>query len=254
MTQPPKHRVRQSFERAAATYDGAAQVQRRICGQLARGLPAMMTPGIILDAGCGTGYALRLLRERFPPANLIGLDLSPAMLGHVPAHAHRLAGDAEHLPLADAAIGLYWSSLTLQWCRLDAALAEARRVLWEHGRLAVATLGPETFHELRTAFASADAYRHTLAFQTPEQIAAVAEAAGFGQVNVQREALISHHPSLKALLGAVKAIGANQVGPGRRTGLMSRGAWQRAEAAYEALRQPAGLPLTYDVVTLHAQK
>ncbi|HZX31192.1 MAG TPA: malonyl-[acyl-carrier protein] O-methyltransferase BioC, partial [Rhodocyclaceae bacterium] len=98
------------------------------------------------------------------------------------------------------------------------------------------------------------AYRHTLPFLAPEEVAARVREAGFSAVAVRREAHTSHHPSLKALLGAVKAIGANQVGAGRRPGLMSRSAWQRAEAAYESLRQPAGLPLTYDVITIHAQK
>lgn len=254
MTQPPKHRIRQSFERAAATYDSAAQVQRRVCGRLALGLPAMMTPGIVLDAGCGTGFALRLLHERFPPANLIGLDLSPAMLAKLRPPAHRLGGDAERLPLADGSVGLYWSSLALQWCKLAAALGEARRVLWAGGRLAVATLGPDTFAELRQAFAAADAYRHTLAFHSPESIADMLAALGFRDAQVSREPQVSHYPDLKALLRAVKAIGANQVGAGRRTGLMSRTAWQRAEAAYEALRRPAGLPLTYDVILIHAKK
>jgi malonyl-CoA O-methyltransferase len=254
MVHPPKHRIRRSFERAARTYDSAARLQRLICGQLALGLPPMLTPGIILDAGCGTGYALRLLHERFPPANLIGLDLSPAMLAGVRPPAHRLAGDAERLPLADASLGLYWSSLALQWCDLATALAEACRVLWEGGRLAVATLGPETFAELRTAFAAADAYRHTLAFHSPATVADMAAASGFRDVEVRREPQVSHYSDLKTLLSAVKAIGANQVGAGRRTGLMSRAAWQRAEAAYESLRQRAGLPLTYDVITLHARK
>ena len=35
MTRPSKARVRQSFERAAPTYDSPARVQRQICDQLA---------------------------------------------------------------------------------------------------------------------------------------------------------------------------------------------------------------------------
>lgn len=254
MTQPPKHRIRQSFERAAGTYDSAAQVQRRICGWLAGGLPAGVAAGIVVDVGCGTGYGLRLLRERLPAAHLLGLDLSPAMLAKVPPVAHRLAGDAERLPLGDASVHLYWSSLALQWCDLAAALPEARRVLREGGHLAVATLGPGTFAELRAAFAAADTYSHTLAFLEPERIAARLAAAGLPHHRIERRPLVCHYRDLKALLRAVKAIGANQVGAGRRTGLMSRAAWQKAEAAYEALRQPSGLPLTYDVIIIHAQK
>ena len=65
---------------------------------------------------------------------------------------------------------------------------------------------------------------------------------------------IAHYADFKSLLRAVKAIGANQLGAGRRTSLLSRNAFQRAEQAAEALRTPDGLPLTYDVITLHARK
>ena len=277
MTQPPKDRIRQSFERAAATYDAAAHIQRQICQSLAAGLPAIRgTPlenrmdtgstghapeqeAAILDAGCGTGYALDLLRQRFPGAllpggHLLALDLSPAMLARADAGARRLAGDLERLPLAPDCLDLYWSSLALQWCRLPVALTEARRALRPGGWLAAATLGPGTFAELEAAFAGADAYRHTLAFHTPSEVAAIADVTGFVNISVHSAPLTGHYPDLRTLLGAVKAIGANQVGPGRRPGLMGRQAWQRVEAAYEAQRQPAGLPLTYDVITLYAQK
>ena len=56
----------------------------------------------------------------------------------------------------------------------------------------------------------------------------------------------------RTLLQAVKAIGANRVGAGRRSGLLGRAAFRRAEMACETLRTPAGLPLTYDVITLYA--
>ena len=71
-------------------------------------------------------------------------------------------------------------------------------------------------------------------------------------VSVQRTTQMAHYADFKSLLRAVKAVGANQVGDGRRTGLMSRASFLRAEAAYEAQRTADGLPLTYDVLTLHA--
>src|SRR5574343_43288 len=252
MTRPSKARIRQSFERAAPTYDSAADIQRRICAELAASLPAN-APGRILDAGCGTGYALTGLAERFPGAQAFALDLSPAMLHRVKAPCGRLAGDLEHLPLADASLDLYWSSLAVQWCDLGTALREARRVLAPTGFLALATLGPATFHELRHAFAEVDAYAHTLDFHSPAEIGQMAADAGFATVEAKKSTKTAHYPDFKALLRAVKAIGANQIGDGRRSGLMSRSAFQRAATACEQLRTPAGLPLTYDVVTLHAR-
>ena len=254
MTRPSKARVRQSFERAAPTYDSAATVQRHICNHLADRLPAMSPVERLLDAGCGTGYAQTLLQKRFPAAHAVALDLSAGMLQRIAAPCCRLAGDLEHLPLADASIDLYWSSLAVQWCDLARALAEARRTLRPGGHLALASLGPATFHELRTAFAGIDEYRHTLAFHTVDEVRQLATATGLVAVDVQKGTEIAHYADFRTLLRAVKAIGANQLGSGRRTSLMSRAAFSRAEAACEALRTPAGLPLTYDVTYLTARK
>lgn len=253
MSQPAKARVRQSFERAAASYDSAAAIQRGICDDLLAGLPDML-PGCVLDAGCGTGYALPALARRFPGAKLLGLDLSTAMLARVAAPCERLAGDLEHLPLAAASIDLYWSSLAVQWCELPAVLHEARRCLAPGGRMALATLGPGTFRELRHAFAGIDTHRHTLAFHDAETVAALADAAGLSAVDASRQERTAFYADFKSLLRAVKAVGANQLGAGRRTALLGRTAFARAEAAYGELRTPSGLPLTYEVITLYAQR
>jgi malonyl-CoA O-methyltransferase len=253
MNRPDKARIHQAFDRAASSYDGAAAVQRRICRTMLEHLPDLPARPLILDAGCGTGFALPLLRQRYPDACPIGLDFSTAMLNSIGTPCLRLRGDIEQLPLADASIDLFWSSLTVQWCDLAQVLGEARRVLRPTGRLAVATLGSRTFHELRHAFARADAHPHTIGFHAPAEITAIATQAGFGTVDVTIQPEILHYPDFKSLLRAVKAVGANQLGRGRRPGLMSRSAFARAEAAIETLRTPAGLPLTYDVIYLTAQ-
>jgi len=253
MTRPSKARIRQSFERAASTYDGAADIQRRICTQLADGLPDI-APTRLLDAGCGTGFAQTDLQARFPNAHTVALDLSPAMLERVRAPCCRIAGDLEQLPLADACLDLYWSSLAVQWCDLATALREALRTLRPGGLVALASLGPATFHELRHAFADIDDYRHTLSFHSADEIRKIAVNLGFAPVDTKKSTKIAHYADFKTLLCAVKAIGANQLGDGRRTSLMSRTTFLRAEAAYEQLRTLAGLPLSYDVIYLYAQK
>ncbi|MDR1996327.1 malonyl-ACP O-methyltransferase BioC [Azonexus sp.] len=254
MARPPKNRIRQAFERAASTYDGAAGIQRDICHALLATLPDATPPAALLDAGSGTGYALPLLAKRFPAAERFAVDLSPAMLARIATPCCRLVGDLEQLPLATACLDLYWSSLAVQWCELSHVLAEARRVLRPAGRLAVATLGPETFSELRQAFAGVDDYRHTLAFHTPEEIARMAAAAGFTGIAVSRQRYLAHYADFRNLLQAVKAIGANQLGDGRRRNLMGRAAFAAAGAAAESQRTAAGLPLTYDVLILEAQR
>lgn len=250
---PSKLQVRRAFGKAASTYDSAAEVQRQTCEHLAAALQPDLTPARILDAGCGTGYGWQILSAKFPTAFGIGVDLAESMLRQsrpLPG----AAGDLEALPIRSASIDLYWSSLTVQWCDLSVVLHEAARVLRPGGQLAIATLGPDTFWELRSAFAASDRYQHTLGFIPAEAIPTRAAVEGFSEITLERERRISHHADLRSLLGNVKAIGANQVGPGRRTGLMTRKALERAETSYQALRTRDGLPLTYDLIYLTARK
>ncbi len=255
---PPtiKQRVRESFDRAAITYDAAAIVQRRVCDRLLEELdPAMPPPAGLLDAGCGTGYGARLLRARWPKVHITGVDFAPTMLSLAQRETDAcFAADIEELPFIEENFDLWWSSLTIQWCDNDTVFSEAARVLRPDGRLALSTLGPDTFHELRAAFSGVDHHRHTLPFSEPGAVSASLAHAGFRDVILLREKHTVHYPNLKTLLRAVKAIGAHNVGEGARSGMMGRHAWQKLEAAYEQHREAAGLPASYDVILGYAKK
>lgn len=252
-----KQRVRRSFNRAAPTYDAAADMQRRIAAALAARLPPETDARTIVDAGAGTGHALAMLTRRWPQSRLIAVDLADAMLRRLPAEAKvatPLCADLEHLPLATACADLYWASLSLQWCQLPAALGEARRILRPGGTLAFSTLTGDSFHELRSAFAGIDGHAHTLDFLSPEQIADSVAAAGFTQVAVSRDRLTARFADLKALLRSVKAVGASEVSGGtRRGGMLGKNAWLTVEAQYARHRRDGHCPLTYDALYVVAR-
>ena len=250
-----KQRVRESFDRAACTYDGAARVQRQVCERLLEQLSLPEAPSRILDAGCGTGYGARLLRTRWPGVAITGIDFAPAMLTLARQHTdHCFAADIEQLPCDANEFDLWWSSLSIQWCDADRVFGEAARILQPGGLLALSTLGPATFHELREAFSGVDHHRHTLPFSQAEAIEKALVDAGFKDIRLLRENHTVHYPDLKTLLRAVKAIGAHNVGEGGRSGMMGRDAWLQVEGAYEQFREPAGLPASYDVIFAYANK
>ena len=254
---PPaiKQRVRESFDRAAGTYDGAARVQRHVCKRLLEQLNLPEAPSHILDAGCGTGYGARLLHTRWPGVSITGVDFAPSMITLARQHSNRcFAADIEQLPCDANEFDLWWSSLSIQWCDADRVFGEAARVLQPGGLLALSTLGPATFNELREAFSGVDHHRHTLPFSQAEAIEKALASAGFKDIRLLRESHTVHYPDLKTLLRAVKAIGAHNVGEGGRSGMMGRDAWLHVEAAYEQFREPAGLPASYDVIFAYAKK
>src|SRR5215467_5798008 len=54
-----------------------------------------------LDVGCGKGRFARIFQERYPAAEIWGLDISEEMLAHVPRGIRTRAGSMTALPFED---------------------------------------------------------------------------------------------------------------------------------------------------------
>lgn len=104
--------LRAQFNRLAPVWD-----QRRgaeALAPLAAALERVPQPRAVLDLGTGTGKAARLVADYFPEAEVVGADLSPAMVAEAQRLlAPELAGrvrfavaDAAALPFADGAFDL----------------------------------------------------------------------------------------------------------------------------------------------------
>ena len=73
--------------------------------------------GFVVDLGCGPGNSTQLLAERFPGAEVLGLDTSPDMLAAARArlpNARFEAGDASTFTL-DKPADLIFANAVLQW-------------------------------------------------------------------------------------------------------------------------------------------
>ncbi|MGL4604186.1 MAG: malonyl-ACP O-methyltransferase BioC [Iodobacter sp.] len=275
MTQPfhtEKAAMRAAFDKAAASYDAAAVLQREVADRMFERLDYIkINPAAVLDAGCGTGYCAPQLQNLYKEAQLIELDLAPGMLqvarakqggglkqlwaswrGQTPAY---LCADIEALPLADESVDLIWSSLTLQWCNEpDAAFAEFTRVLKPGGLLMFATLGPDTLKELRSAFATVDSSQHVNRFIDMHDLGDALVKNGLSTPVMDMEYLTMTYGSAKEIMQDLKDIGAHNVASGRSRGMLGKTAWQKVVAGYEAFRRDGVLPCTYEVVYGHAWK
>lgn len=267
--------VRRAFDRAAASYDAHAVLQREVCDRLLERLDFMkVIPRRIVDLGAGTGYGLQHLQVRFPSANLLGLDLAPAMLRRARAKfpasswGQRLAArltsatfasvefvcaDMERLPFKPNSLDLIWSSLTLQWANdLEGTLRDCHRSLAPGGLMMFATFGPDTLKELRAAFANIDSTPHVNRFADLHDIGDMLVNTGFANPVMEMEMLTLTYHDLKALMIDLKGIGAHNAAVARRRGLMGKSAWQKLEQEYECHRIEARLPATYEVIYGHA--
>lgn len=259
-----KTAVRRAFNRAVDSYDAAAQLQREVADRMLERLDYVrLQPTNILDVGAGTGYCTRHLRARYPAARVYAMDIAEDML----RHARRLlpwrqrwrnrpaffAADAESLPLRDACVDLIVSNLTLQWCPdLTRTLTEFRRVLRPDGLLMFTTFGPDTLHELRSAWAEVDEHVHVNRFTDMHDVGDALLSAGFAEPVMDADRLTVTYAEVGALMRDLKDIGAHNVNQGRHHGVTGKRRLAAMIAAYEQFRRDGVIPATHEVVYGHA--
>ena len=256
-------------------------LRREIAGRMQERLSLVkIRPGQVLDLGCGEGADFAALQELYPEAHMLGVDASPTLLaagrlGQSAAttsmnrllskflprkigarHEHafsQLCGDFSQLPLKTGSADLVWSNLALHWHpQPDLVFAEWRRILRVDGLLMFSCFGPDTFKEIRAAFAQVDGFPHTLNFVDMHDLGDMLVNTGFSTPVMDMETITVTYESTEKLLADVRAWGGNPL-LSRRRGLLGRSAWKRVIHALDSCRRSNGkIPLTFEVVYGHA--
>lgn len=254
-----KAKVAESFGRAAKRYDSAAKLQHRIGEQLIQLIPEKEIQSGILDLGCGTGYHSCQLKARFPEARVLGVDISPGMLGYAATRfpeGEWLCSDAEDLTLPDASQNIVFSNFALQWCtNLDRVSGEIYRVLALGGELYFAVPGPRTLTELRSAWSTVDDHVHVNRFFSVDDWTESLLRAGFEGVDVSHEQHVEAHESVRELLLELKAVGAHNINGGKQAAMTGKERLQKLYRAYEVFRLPNGsFPASWEIIVGRARK
>jgi malonyl-CoA O-methyltransferase len=255
--------VRKAFDRRAHQYEDTVIVQKRIISKLLTSIaeaPSFM-PAAVLDVGAGTGTLLRSMRNYFPEAFMVGIDLAASMgrrASHDRSQGRKVefaVADAEQLPFVDDCIDLVLSTSTFQWLNsLDFAFLEARRVLRKGGVFRFAMFGGDTLTELRNSHRLAVAQsgrsseEPSHSFFTPSQVHTALVNAGFSRCEVRSEIEIEYHKDVLSLLNALRSIGAGSIFHGRK-GLAGKSAMERLCSIYRSEYGIGGfIPATYEVL------
>jgi len=266
-------RVRELFARPARVAPSDF-LRREVAQRMHERLSLVkLVPKQVLDAGCGAGADLALLQKTYPAAQIVGLDGAEAMAraANKPAPSTRslnqmlsrflpskagvdiACGDFGNLPFGANSLDLLWSNLALHWHpQPDRVFAEWRRTLRVDGLLMFSSFGPDTFTELRAAFAELDLHTHALPFVDMHDFGDQLVEAGFSTPVMDMERITVTYDTTAALLADVRALGGDPLDT-RRRGLIGRAAWQRMLDALESKRRPDGkLGLTFEVIYGHA--
>jgi len=279
---PPKLSAPIDIERVRALFSRPERIapsdflRREISSRMQDRLQLVkIVPQRVLDAGCGAGADLPMLQKMYAAAQILGVDASeqmaraasaatgPAPKGGLTQLISKLlpsktgidlaCADFAELPLALHSMDLVWSNLALHWHpQPDRVFAEWRRVLRVEGLLMFSCFGPDTFSELRTAFADVDLFPHALPFVDMHDFGDQLVEAGFSTPVLDMEKITVTYDTPQALLADVRAWGGNPLATCRQ-GLLGRAGQARLLAGLERQRRPDGkLGLTFEVLYGHA--
>jgi SAM-dependent methyltransferase len=187
MNDDPYSELKQRQREMWASFSPTAMFTTPVAGHLVK-FAGIAAGQRLLDIGTGTGV-VALTAARMG-AQVIGLDLTPALLEHARENA-RIAGhpnivwtegDAEQLPYPDASFDIVLSQFGHIFApRPDVVVSEVRRVLKPGGRFAFATWPPEHFVGRMFGFVGKHSPPHPLGAAPPPQwgnTATIAERLG----------------------------------------------------------------------------
>src|SRR5215472_5948603 len=98
-------------------YSQFLDLRTRPARDLLSAIPDSFQPHIVYDLGCGPGNSTILLKNRWPQANIIGLDSSSAMLQEAKTSypdTHFIKGDIASFSPAEK-IDCLFANASLQW-------------------------------------------------------------------------------------------------------------------------------------------
>lgn len=153
LTPELESRIRESFNEAAGDEEHfPATIDPRIFHvQLILNQFGDLSGRRVLDAGCGKGRFARILRERYPLAEVWGADISDAMLKCVPEGIRTVQAPMTRMPFEDGFFDAAYATESLEHAvNIEAAVAEICRVVKKGGQIVIIDKNAEQFGRLKT--------------------------------------------------------------------------------------------------------
>ena len=236
-------------------------IQREIGSRLLARLDYIkLKPRKILDLGSGSGVFSEALKKKYRQAQIVSLDISFPMLQMIQKRQswrrkwHSVQANMIHMPFPTGTFDLIFANQTIHWYQpAMPVLQEIHRIMCPDACFLFTTLGPDTFLEMRAAWAHADDYAHTNTFLDMHDWGDALMHVPFQDPVMDQEKITCHYPSLLDLLNSLKKQGVRNMHAHRNPGLTGVQAYRRFEQAYRQCKTAQGkFPLTYEVVYGHA--
>ncbi len=218
----------------------------------------------VLELGCGTGRLTRRLVRTFPEAQITAIDFCPGMLAQAAYKLSAAAKDRVELFVADAELfvqqekarfDLIIANAVVQWFnQLRETLSAYHQLLKPGGLLALATFGPETFHELNLAFQLADV---DLGKAQASRVLPLLSAASYKEIfpgaSITEGTRKQKYPDVRSFLRTIQQAGAAYSPP--ETQPLTRQIYAKMEEHYNRLfadPEAGHITATYHLIYLLA--
>jgi len=230
--------VRRSFNRAAASYRQAAEVQSRVAARLTEMLNVRICDKA-LEVGCGDGLFTEQLVRKVNIHNLLVLDIALASLQRMQPHLAklRILADGQALPIRPGSMDLLVSSSALQWfTQPERSIPELLKCLRTEGSFFFSVFCHGTFAEMeqvnqRTGFGK------VYPLPSEHDLLRIIQQTTGAKVEMQVETITQTYPNVMQFLRSQQLTGAGYSGAGKTCG---RKALERFIRVYEDQFSVAG--------------
>ena len=184
-------RLRLEFNDWAKAGRGAGMEKgHRPLGEQAIELLTISSRSQVLDVGCGSGWATRLMAEKAHTGRVVGIDISDEMIKLAQetstsfSNVKFYVGSAEKLPFKDSEFSHAFSMESLYYYGdIVAALREIKRVLQAGGQFATVV---DLYRENRPSHQWIDQLKVPVQLLSSAQYVSLFESAGFVNVSDRR--------------------------------------------------------------------
>lgn len=245
-----KNIIEKNFSRYAECYDRYSSIQNMCASELISRV-AIDNAAKILDVGCGTGNYTKLLKDKFPSAQIKAVDISANMVDMarkklLQENIEFIVADAEKSDFKEK-FDLISSNAAYQWFEdLKNTLSRYKDMLNEGGFISFSIFGPLTFCELNASLKESigkDISLNSSSFLSRRSLANLMKNH-FRDVEVKEKIYREKYSALPELIRKIKCTGTRGSGL-ERDNFWTPGQMRNLERIYK--EKFKGITATYQV-------
>lgn len=253
--------IKRDFNNNALKYNKYTKLQYSISEKLFNLYSPYITDNaILLDAGCGTGYSKKFIRENNKICKLFEFDISENMCKVTKSSCiseyldFLICCNIENLPFKKEAFNLYISSMVFQWANIEKSCLEISRILSNEGYFFITLLLKNSLKELRESLKSQSQKERVYSFSNQDYIEEViAKNASLELLSIKREEIVYYYDSIKDIYTHIKNIGGNY--KHKNNSYPGKLFFTNVEKYYsDNFFTDKGFPVTWDIVYLYGKK